>query len=295
MNTHRISYYATGLLLVIGLLSCSISVATEAVLNFGVYSSDKPTTMIKTFRPVLDAIESHMENSLGVPVTIRMQVAKTYEQGVEDLVSGKVDFARFGPASYIQAKRLKSTISILAMESNQGEKVFQGLICISRDSNIRTISDLNGKRFAFGNERSTIGRYLSQLYLVEQGIHASNLKYYEYLGRHDKVGNAVAVGKFDAGALKEGTFHKLVKSGKPLKILARFPNVTKPWVSRSGLSKPYQRAIQKALLEMDDEVAFKTLKKDGFVPGEDTDFSRIREAITRSTEFFEPATITYSK
>jgi len=292
MKIHQVSHYATGLFLVVGLLSCSMSVAAEAVLNFGVYSSDKPTTMIKKFRPVLDAIESSVEKSLGMPVTIRMQVAKTYEQGVVDLVSGKVDFARFGPASYIQAKLMEPNIGIIAMESKQGKKVFQGFICISKDSKIRKISDLNGKRFAFGNVRSTIGRYLSQLYLVEHGIRASNLKYYEYLGRHDKVGNAVAVGKFDAGALKEGTFHKLVKSGKRLKILAHFPNVTKPWVTRSGLSKSYQHVIRKALLEMDDEVAFKTFKKDGFVPGDDSDFTRIREAITRSKEFFKPTTLT---
>lgn len=292
MKINRFFDYATGLLLMLGLLSISMSVAAEVVLNFGVYSSDKPTTMIKKFRPVLNAIESGVEKSLGEPVTIRMQVAKTYEQGVEDLVSGKVDFARFGPASYIQAKLLEPRIGIIAMESKKGKKVFQGLICVARDSNIREVSDLKGKRFAFGNERSTIGRYLSQLYLVEHGIHASDLKYYEYLGRHDKVGAAVAAGKFDAGALKEDTFYKLVKNGKPLKTLGHFPNVTKPWVARRGLSTSYLEVLRKVLLEMDDEVALKTLKKDGFVPGDDSDFSRIREAMARSKEFFEPVTST---
>ena len=103
------------------------------------------------------------------------------------------------------------------------------------------------------------------------------------------MGTAVAVGKFDAGALNENTFYKLLKKGKPLKVLADFPVVTKPWIARSGLSESYRQALSKVLLEMDDETALKTLKKDGFVPGDDSDFARIREAMIRSKEFFEPS------
>ena len=39
------------------------------------------------------------------------------------------------------------------------------------------------------------GRYLSQLYLVENDIRAKDLSRYEYLGRHDKVGIAVGRGE----------------------------------------------------------------------------------------------------
>lgn len=74
-------------------------------------------------------------------------------------------------------------------------------------------SQLRGQTFAFGDERSTIGRYLSQLLLVQHGIRADELLSYEYLGRHDRVGTAVGAGQFDAGALKESTFRKLKKKG----------------------------------------------------------------------------------
>lgn len=289
MKINRLFGYMIGLLQILMLVGYSVPATAEVVLNFGVYSSDKPTTMIRKFRPVLNAIESRVEKSLGVPVTIRIQVAKSYEQGVNDLISRKVDFVRFGPASYIKAKRLEPKIEILAMESEEGKKEFLGVICVAVESNIRDVSDLKGKRFAFGNERSTIGRYLSQLYLVENGIHASDLGHFEYLGRHDRVGAAVALGQFDAGALKESTFQKLVKKGRPLKVLAQFPNVTKPWVARSGLPESHRRVLSKVLLEMDDEAALKTLKKDGFLPGDDSDFSRIREAMVRSKEFFGPS------
>ena len=290
MNKNRFVSYITVLLLA-GLLSFSMSSAAEVVLNFGVYSSDKPTAMIKKFRPVLNAIESRVEESLGLPVTIRMQVAKSYEQGVSDLVTGQVDFARFGPASYIQARAQAPEIEILAMESKKGEKVFNGVICIASDSNIRKISDLKGKRFAFGNERSTTGRYLSQLYLMKHGLHASDFEHYEYLDRHDLVASAVALGNFDAGALKENSFNKMLKKDNSIKVLARFPCVTKPWIARSGLPESYRQALRNALLMMDDEAALKTLKKDGFLPGDDSDFESIREAMLHNKQFFEASTL----
>ena len=257
------------------------------LLKFGVYTADKPTAVVQQFRPVLDAISKGMSEELGESVKIKLQVAKTYEAGIQDLVDGKADFSRFGPASYIEAKQMNPGISILAIESVKGKKQFSGIICVAKDSPIKSVADLKGKRFAFGNERSTIGRYLSQQYLLKHGIKASDLAYYEYLDRHDKVGTAVAMGKFDAGALKESTFKKLVAKGEPLRVIASFPNVTKPWLARSGLSEDLKKALQKTLLNLKDPAALKKLKKDGFLPGSDDDYNIIRSSMDNNDDFFK--------
>jgi len=68
---------------------------------------------------------------------------------------------------------------------------------------------------------------------MKANVFAKDLASYDYLGRHDKVGAAVAAGKYEAGALKESTFKKQIKKGKPLRELARFPNVTKLWIASS--------------------------------------------------------------
>ena len=92
------------------------------MLSFGVYASDKPSAMVRQFRPILNVVEERMARTLGEPVRIRLQVAKTYEQGITDLVQGKVDFARFGPASYIEAKATDPGITILAVESKDADE-----------------------------------------------------------------------------------------------------------------------------------------------------------------------------
>lgn len=255
-------------------------------LTFGLYASDKPSTMVRQFRPALDILEKRLTALLSEPVRIRTNVAKSYDNGMADLLRGTVDFARFGPASYILAKEQEPNLSILAIETEEGQKVFYGVICVRQDSDIETVAQLKGRTFAFGDENSTIGRYLSQLYLLKHGITAADLASYGYLGRHDLVGSAVAIGRYDAGALMEKSYNELVESGMALRVIAKFPNVTKPWIARAGLPERIKRALSQALFHLDDPVALDALNKNGFVAGNDDDYDVIRESMDRNGEFF---------
>jgi phosphonate transport system substrate-binding protein len=270
-------------------LASALPAKAEITLAFGVYASDKPSAMVRQFRPILNALEKSLSELAGEPVRIRMQIAKTYEQGVIDLVAGKVDFARFGPASYIRAREADPRVEILAAESNKGKKTFNGVITVAEDSPITTVSELSGKSFAFGDERSTIGRYLSQLHLMRNNVRASDLKHFEYLGRHDAVGAAVGAGRFDAGALKESTFKRLLKKGIQLRAIARFPNVTKPWIARGGLTQKTKDMLRRTLLALKDPRALKALKKAGFLEGSDEDYAGIRDSILNNHLFFRKA------
>ncbi len=264
-------------------------------LNFGVYSSNKPTAMVRKFKPTLKALENSMSKILGQAVNIRMQVANSYDQGVADLIKGKVDFSRFGPASYIEAKRENNDLQLLAMESKKNAKVFYGVIAVHNDSDIETPEQLRNRTFAFGAESSTIGRYLSQHFLVSHNIFADDLSKYKYLGRHDKVGTAVGAKDFDAGALNESTFKKLVAAGEPIRELARFPNVTKPWIARSGLEPKVFMALQESLYTLKDARTLKSLKADGFLPGTDSDYETIRLSMEQNNSFFKKRLTTAGK
>jgi len=275
------------LIVLLGGFSLDAHAKREITLSFGVYSSDKPSSMVRQFRPVLNALERQMAVLHKGPVRIQMHVAKSYEQGVKDLVTGKVDFARFGPASYVEAKHGDPRIKIIAVESNNGSKVFNGVICVDKDSEITQVTQLRGRTFAFGDERSTIGRYLAQLHLLRHGMKVGDLGHYEYLGRHDAVGAAVGAGRFAAGALKESTFKKLVADGVPLRAIAKFPNVTKPWIARGGLPDLQIRLVRQALLTLNNSKAMKFLAKDGFLEGSDEDYAFIREAMLGNQLFFK--------
>jgi len=256
-------------------------------LSFGVYQSDKATVMYRSFTPVLEALTASMESALGRPVDIKLTIFQSYEDGIESLARGEVDFVRFGPASYITAKARQSDIELIAMETESGDKRFKGLIIVQKESPIRTIADLRGKRFAFGDPNSTIGRYLVQAELIKAGITGKDLKDFQYLGRHDTVVKAVEIGDFDAGSVMQQTFEKANAKGT-LRVLASFDNVTKPWVARKGLERSTFEAIQAGLFALKDPAVLKELKITGFVPTSDDEYRLVREGMKLAEEFDNP-------
>jgi len=234
-------------------------------ITFGIYTSDKPTVMYQKFKPIIDYLQDRITQN-------------------DALVAGNVDFMRFGPASYIMAKDGDENIRLLVMEHKKNKKKFYGVFVVTKNSPINSINELKGKSFAFGNKNSTIGRYLSQAELVKAGIRSADLSKYDFLGRHDKVALAVAVGNYDAGVVKENTFKKYAES-KGLKKIAHFPNVTKPWAVRAGFDDNLFAILQQALLELKDKKTLKALKQDGFLVAKDSDYDFVRQGMRLSEEF----------
>jgi len=264
-------------------------------ITFGIYTTDRPSTLIRQFTPVLKRMEERMESYLGRNVTIDIKITKTYNDAIQLLADGTFDFVRFGPVSYITAKELNEDIRIAALESigsvgqdDVNNKVFYGILATRDNSNINSVEDVRGATFAFGNQSSTIGRYLAQKFLMDNDILEGDLAEYTYLERHDDVGRAVADGKYDVGALKENTFQALMAEGLPLREVARFPNVTKPWLVSPQVPDDVFKAMNIALLSIIDPKILAKAKVDGFIDGDDSDYDIIREAITRNFLFFRP-------
>lgn len=278
--------WALVLLLAAGPLAAAPAMAREDItLTFGTYAADKPTETVRQYHPFLSFLADRLTERLGKTVTIKMVIAKEYEEGIRQLTAGEVDFARFGPASYVIAKSINPLIQIVAMESKGGQKRFKGVIVVHRDSPIRSLEDLSGQSFAFGDELSTIGRYLAQAELLEAGISSADLKNFDYLGRHDLVGVAVGAGKYSAGALKESTFKTLVANGVEIRVLASFDNVTKPWLASADLAPSILQAMRDVMFASQNEEIVRRISKNGFLVGEDADYDLIRSAIDRSRRF----------
>lgn len=270
-------------LLILAISAFFVAGGQAETLVMGVYTSDKPTVMFKKFNPIL----GHLQDSAagqGLPLDFKLRIFPSYRLAVQALARGAVDFARFGPASYIHAKEKNPNIRLLVMEHKKGSKRFKGIFIAPSDSPIRSIHDLKGKTFAFGNPFSTIGRYLSQAEFVRAKIYAKDLKKYSYLGRHDKVILAVANGLYDAGVVKENTFRKYADS-RGLKKIGEFPNVTKPWVVRQDFEEKWFRMIQAALLNLKDRILLQALGQDGFLLAEDADYDFVRRKMNLSQAF----------
>jgi len=246
--------------------------------RFGIYTADSASTVMRQITPLTDSLEK----LLGAEV--QPYIFPDYEGGISGIATGEVDFMRLGAASYVIATEQNPGLHLLAMESKKGERTFKGVIAVHEDAAFTSLSELKGKRFAFGDKLSTVGRYLSQLELSNAGVGSAELASFDYLERHDKVGMAVAAKQFDAGALKSATFKSLKEDGQPLRELSNFDVVTKPWVARSDLEPERLQALRKALFELEPE-QLKNLAKDGFLSAEDKYYDTIRKAIKASASF----------
>ncbi len=267
-------------LIILSLLFLNFSFANE--LNFGIYTSDKPTEMYKKFKPIIDYLEKDLQNN-GIDKKIKLKIYPTYEGAIDGLVKGEYDFARFGPASYILAKDKNENIRLLVQEIKDEKKRFKGVFITKSDSGINRIEDLKGKSFAFGNDTSTIGRFLSQAQMLKRGIDSQNLGSFKYLQRHDKVALAVANGDFDAGVIKESTFEKYKDKG--IKSFHTFDNVTKPWLVRENFPKKEFEILQKAMINLKDKEILTIFKGDGFIKTNDDEYDFVREGINLSKKF----------
>jgi phosphonate transport system substrate-binding protein len=262
------------------------STAQESIieLKFGVYTTDRATEMYRTFYPILEVLQEDLSARLQQRTDIALRIYRSYEEALDALVNGEVDFVRFGPASYVLAKNRNPDVSLLAMEHKNGETQFEGMIVVPTESPAKTLADLRGQSFAFGDKNSTIGRYLAQEQLLSAGITATDLSHHEFLGRHDKVFKAVELGDFDAGSLKSNTFKKLNKNDQ-LRVLASFLNVTKPWVARAGLQKEFQQGLSGALISITDETSLASLKVSGFYETSDEHYKSTRESMRTAIDF----------
>lgn len=171
------------------------------------------------------------------------------------------------------------------MDNRKGKKTFNGLIIVNKKSPFQTLADLKGKKFAFGDEFSTIGRYLAQLELSKAGICAKDFAKFDYTGRHDNVFNGVNLGRYDAGALKESTFNKRNKKRGKLRVLHSFVNVTKPWLATEKMDDKIFAELKATLLALKEGPSLKELKIKGFFPATPADYDVIEEAMDKTVLF----------
>lgn len=256
-------------------------------LTLGVYSFKKPTDVARDFAAATTELSRLLTKEMGAPFEVNLRVFKTYDECLDKFVAGEVDVVRFGPASYVLAKQRNDKVQLLVAEQEDGQKRCEGVIAVRNDSPIQRLEDLKGHTFAFGDENSTIGRYLSQAELVKNGVRREDLKDCKYLERHDKVFKAVEVGDFDAGAMHIATFQDLNEK-KQLRTIAIFKNVGKPWVARAGLDAQLVAGLRRALCAMTNPEPLNALKVHGFQEATEGDFTIVREAMKTAERFENP-------
>jgi phosphonate transport system substrate-binding protein len=233
-------------------LSFSTLLAQAAdVLKVSAIPDEAPTELLRKFEP----LGAYLEQQLGMKVQF-VPVAD-YPAVVEALATDRLDMAWLGGFTFVQARlKTDATTPVIPLVQREQDAQFTSKF-ITADPNVKSLTDLKGKTFAFGSVSSTSGSLMPRYFMLKDGIKPET--YFSrvgYSGAHDATVAWVQAGKVDAGVLNASVWQKLVDAGKvdtnKVKVFATTPAYFDyNWTVRGTLDPALAAKIKKAFLALD--------------------------------------------
>lgn len=141
----------------------------------------------------IDLFTSKLGEKTGL--TVEVVIPEVYEGLVNDLKNGVTDFAFFPPLVAIQAER-EAGAKILLKKVYGKTEFYWSAIVVKATSPYRKVSDLQKKKFAFIDPKSTSGFLYPRAMLKQGGVNVKELTT-EFAGTHSKAVEDLLAGKVD--------------------------------------------------------------------------------------------------
>jgi phosphonate transport system substrate-binding protein len=242
---------------------------------FGVHPYLTAKELLERFTPLIN----YLSKTLDKPVILR--VAKTYASHIERVGEDQVDIAYLGPVPYVKLVKNYGHKHLLAKIKVKGKSTFRGAIIVPKNSPIKTLTDLRGKRFAFGSPNSTMSHFVPRFVLWKAGITVEQLSHYQFIKYHENVVWGVLIGAFDAGAIKEDILNQYAVQG--IRVLKWTPPIAvHVFVATQRFPQQQVKKLQTLLLNLNEHPKGKTIltsiKKSitGVEAANDEDYNELR-------------------
>lgn len=200
-------------------------------------------------------LSDYLSARIGRP--IRWQVEPHYGTIIDNFRSSEVDGAFLGSFSYVLAHARAGAEVLVRAENINGISTNRGLIFVRRDSGIKSIRDMKGKRLALVDKATTAGYLLPLAYFKKMGVenYAAYLKEVYFTGTHTDVIYDVLSGKADIGAAKNTVLEKVEATDSRIKneliVLERSPEEPESGLAvRKGLDVTLKKKLKQVLLDM---------------------------------------------
>lgn len=254
--------------------SATGSASSKDELLFGSVAMDIPAVMHKRLKPLAQYLGKKLDRPVSMKLSPNMGAA------IKEVADKKVDLAYLTPVAYLKAHK-RGGVRLVAKTVTKGKASFQLMIVVKDDSPIKTVADLKGKSFAFGDKRALLQRAA----VVGAGAKMEDFSEYKFIGHYDNIARAVLNGDFDAGILKDTMAFQW--EGKGLRILKASPDLPPYNIAASAdIDDKTLAELQKAFLELDKNnpehlkvIKAVDKKYDGFAATSDAEYDVVRELI----------------
>lgn len=150
-----------------------------------------------------ECLRTAFEDKLGVPV--KLFAPADYNGVIQGLLGGTIDFALVGPSSYaaIHIADPDAVSPILVKVNKDGSIGYHSIGFARKDSGVKSLEDLKGKTFGFGDPNSTSGFLIPSVEIpskinatMESGDYFGEVK---FTGGHEQTIIAVKNGDVSGG------------------------------------------------------------------------------------------------
>jgi phosphonate transport system substrate-binding protein len=235
-------------------------------------------------------LRKYLSERLGI--TVNFTSLSRYGNIIDRFSAERMDGAFFGSFTYGLAHQQLGVEPIARPVNLDGTSTYHGYIFVRKDSGIRTLSDMKGKRFAFVEHATTAGYLFPLAYFRANGI-ADPQQYLGtsfFAGSHDAAILAVLNREADIGAAKNTIYDQLAGENarieQELITLATSGVVPQNCLAvRKDLDPDLKEELKKVLLNMEtDPEGAEILRKfgaRGFVETADRDYAYLYTLTTQ--------------
>jgi phosphonate transport system substrate-binding protein len=190
----RRTLLATAALTVLPLLAVPAWAQDTSPLRFGVglFQPDREKNQ-STYLP----LAQHLEKRLGRKVILN--TVDTWEGLAKSLAAGETDIALMGPWGYVLANHEAGAQAVSTI-LYEGKPEYFAIMVTHPQSGIRSIDDLKGRSFAFGDKGSTSGYLIPFYEFQKRGIDPDKFFSRVLYTKHQAIETQVVRRELDAGA-----------------------------------------------------------------------------------------------
>ncbi len=230
----------------------------------------------------LDPLMRYLSRKTGYE--FKLVIPRDFEDFFDTVKKGKVDFSYSNPYVYIQLAEDGSLRAFANTVLQQSGDIFRGVIITHKDSPIRTLHDLKGRKVMVVSYRSAGGFLAQKLFLFENGIDVfRDLRLIEGKRQEEVILNVYRKSA-DAGFVRESALDVLQEEIdlSHIRILAVTPYIANwPFAATRHTDEGLSRMVQKTLLELRDRDILSAAQISHFKPATDRDFDTLRKWINR--------------
>ena len=246
---------------VFSIVGCSTKTETkkeEKVIKMGFVPLKNSEKLVEDLKPISD----YLSERLGVKV--EAFTASNYIGVVDGLGSGSVDFGIIPPFSSLLAQKQSNAKPILTSKGKTGKPGYTAELYVRKDSGIKSLQDVKGKKVAFVDPSSSSGYIYPGAMLVNAGLNLDKDISYQFSGGHDKSLQLLLNKDVDVIATFDGVEDRYAKDFPQAKTdiqkLATSDMIPGVMVTTSSkMDKELQKKLEQALRDIEKDPKMKEM------------------------------------